>query len=79
MQELEELRNDLREIKRKYAVYNKDVFWRYEYRYCEGYQYTHVYCSRCNHVLPRDDPKLMECHLHHGVVTFLEKHEWGFT
>lgn len=71
---IRELKQDLRNIKRDYAVLNDDVFWRYEFKVNSWCSYfTHVYCCNCKYVALRDDKKVFDCFNKHHMFFNLER------
>lgn len=62
-EQLEELRNELREIKKQYAIYNGELFWRYSFRALGARSrcFTHIYCLNCKYLADREDPRHIEC------------------
>ncbi len=76
---IQELKNNLAEIKRDYAVLFGDVFWRYEYRAdYYSHSFTHVYCRICNEVMLREDKQIVDCVIHLHPLTNLERYESRF-
>ncbi len=74
MIQIQELKKDLAEIKRDYAVLFGDVFWRYEYKSVNSYSFTHNYCRICNEVRPRYDKETINCFLNHWPLINLERY-----
>jgi hypothetical protein len=78
--QIQELKNDLKEIKKTYAIFNDDMFWRYEYRSLhKNYNhFTHIYCTVCKYVASRNDKKTINCFMNHHPSYHLVKCERKF-
>ena len=75
---IQELKQDLKEIKKQYAIYNKDYFWRYEYKASRSFSFTHVYCKQCNILTDRFDKKTIDCFRKGHRTLNLEESERSF-